>query len=87
MEYENTKNEIQINTLTNENIVMDSNEPEIAENEISSNETLQEDNTIMLQNEKLDQIHEDLGVICSFLILFALVIVFRYVYRFFNIFF
>ncbi len=87
MEYENTKNEIQINTLTNENIVMDSNESEIAENEISSNETLQEDNTITLQNEKLDQIHEDLGVICSFLILFALVIVFRYVYRFFNIFF
>lgn len=87
MEYENTKNEIQINTFTNENIVMDSNKSEIAENEISSNETLQEDNTITLQNEKLDQIHEDLGVICSFLILFALVIVFRYVYRFFNIFF
>lgn len=94
MEYEN-KEEIERNS--NENIVVYDNESENTEIETQDNgiaqenavieNTTVEDTMTNLQNEKLEQIHQDLGVICSFLIIFALVIVFRYVYKFFDIFF
>lgn len=62
-------------TITNETV------EETPENTVE-NETVQE-----FPTEKLDLIHQDLGIICSFLVIFALVIVFRYVYKFFNMFF
>lgn len=87
---ENTENQIQDNEVIYENVVMDNNEYENTEDEEYSNEIIQE-NTILetdnLQTEKLEQIHQDLGIICSFLIIFALVIVFRYIYKFFDMFF
>lgn len=93
IEFENTENEIQDDEYIYENIVMDNNEYENSENKEPTNEIMQENivlentSSIDLQSEKLDRIHEDLGVICSFLIIFALVIVFRYIYKFFDIFF
>lgn len=60
------------------------NKNEITE-ESTKNETVQD---ISSENtEKLDLIHQDLGVICSFLIIFALVILFKLIYKFFDIFF
>ena len=37
--------------------------------------------------EMLNTIHTDLGVICSFIIFFVLVIILKYVYKFFDMFF
>lgn len=37
--------------------------------------------------EKLDMIHEDLGFICSFLIIFTIIGLLQYIYKFFNMFF
>lgn len=90
--YETTENEVQADRTTEENTTFYSDEPENPKDELETNEVVQEntvveDTSINLQNEKLDQIHQDLGIICSFLIIFALVIVFKYVYKFFNMFF
>ena len=52
--------------------------------ESTKNETVQNTSETM---DKLDLIHQDLGFICSFLIIFALVILFRMIYKFFDIFF
>lgn len=38
-------------------------------------------------NEMLNTLHTDLGFICSFLVFFTLVIILKYVYKFFNMFF
>ncbi len=84
---ENTDSQVQDNKLLQENIVLENRVKNNANEEITENKTLE--NTIVdtTANEQLTQIHEDLGFICSFLILFSLVIVFRYIYKFFNIFF
>lgn len=37
--------------------------------------------------EMLSNVHTDLGVICSFLVFFTLVILLKYIYKFFNMFF
>ena len=61
------------NEILNENVV---------ENTIAGTETV--DNTLI---ENIQVIHDDLGLICSFLIFFTLVILLKYVYKFFNMFF
>ena len=38
-------------------------------------------------SEMFNTLHSDLGIICSFLVLFSLVILFKYIYKFFNMFF
>lgn len=90
-ENENSANENQTNNEISENTIINDDEYENTTIERYINETIQEntvvDNSAELQNEKLEQIHSDLGFICSFLILLALVIVFRYVYKFFDMFF
>lgn len=85
-------NNIQINTTTEQNTIVYDNQSENTENQKQNNgdtqeNTLVQNPSIDLQSEKLDQIHQDLGFICSFLIIFVLVIVFRYIYKFFDIFF
>lgn len=87
--YKNPENNLQTDTTTEQNTTVSDNQPKDTENQEQDTGTTQE-NTLAqmdLQNEKLDQIHEDLGVICSFLIIFALVIVFRWIYKFFDMFF
>ncbi len=42
---------------------------------------------VMILHEDLQQIHEDLQVTCSFIIIFLVIIVCHYIYKFFNIFF
>lgn len=37
--------------------------------------------------EQLSQIHNDLGFICCFLVFFVLVILLKYAYKFFDMFF
>ena len=87
-----SENEIQNYEYIYENNIDNSNQSENTENQEQNNQIVEE-NTVLentsvdIQNEKLEQIHQDLGIICSFLIIFALVIVFRYIYRFFDIFF
>ena len=62
-------------------------------NETSSNNTVDNTSTNTSvgspaeYNEKLDNLHSDLGIICSFLVFFTLVILLKYVYKFFNMFF
>ena len=94
---ENTNNEVQNYELLQENIVLENSKTEnenVVENITINNETDETENEVIentvvdnTTNEQLTQIHEDLGIICSFLILLALVIVFRYVYKFFSMFF
>ena len=59
------------------------------DNEVS-NETYENTTTneIMLDyTEKLDRIHEDLGFIVSFIVFFVLVVLLKYAYKFFDMFF
>lgn len=65
-----------------------------SENILLDGETNEEnnENTILVEDSEetvvsLDTIHYDLGVICSFLIFFVLVILLKYVYKFFDMFF
>ncbi len=67
--------------IEDENLTYETVTNETIENTVE-NETVQE-----FPTEKLDLIHQDLGMICSLLIIFALVILFRSVYKFFNMFF
>lgn len=46
-------------------------------------EVVQDENT----KEQLNLIHNDLGFICSFIIFFVLVVLLKYAYKFFDIFF
>ena len=61
------------------------------ENSILHGETNEEnnENTVLVENTtvNLETIHYDLGVICSFLIFFVLVVLLKYAYKFFNMFF
>lgn len=56
------------------------------ENEIIKNNTVIEDNSIT-NNKQLEQIHQDLGFICCFLVVFTLIILLKYAYKFFDVFF
>lgn len=71
----NTSNSAE-NTTNNENEV----------NNTTQNitvEVVQDETT----NEQLNLIHNDLGFICSFIIFFVLVLLLKYAYKFFDIFF
>ena len=104
MENENISNEEQDNTTIYENDDVIDNEYENTENQIETNEIVEETDSVEntqtneileenvvvednIQTEKLEQIHQDLGFICSFLILIVLFIVFRCIYKFFDMFF
>lgn len=79
-------NEIENNNEITENTVENTTENEITENEVEENT-----NTIILVDnnisDQITQVHEDLGIVTSFLIFFSLIIILRYVYKFFNMFF
>lgn len=51
-------------------------------NEVTNSYTEQQENVITLQ-----EIHNDLGIITSFIIFFVLVVLLKYAYKFFNMFF
>lgn len=51
-------------------------------NEVTNTYTEQQENVITLQ-----EIHNDLGIITSFIIFFVLVVLLKYAYKFFNMFF
>lgn len=100
MENENISNEEQDNTTIYENNVLLDDEQQNTENQVETDETIEETNDVEneiieenvvvdnnIQTEKLEQIHQDLGFICSFLILIVLFIVFRCIYKFFDMFF
>ena len=73
------------NTNSNDNtdIIENSSESNIS-NEVDETNTFteQQENVITLQ-----EIHNDLGVITSFIVFFVLVVILKYVYKFFNMFF
>lgn len=54
------------------------------ENETTQNIIVVADTTT---TEQLQQIHTDLGLICSFLIIFVLFVLLKYSYKFFDMFF
>ena len=85
---ENEETEFQdINTNTSNT---SDNSENTSNNENEVNNTTQnitvvvQDDTI---NEQLTLIHNDLGFICSFIIFFVLVVLLKYAYKFFDIFF
>lgn len=51
-------------------------------NEVTNSYTEQQENVITLQ-----EIHNDLGIITSFIVFFVLVVLLKYAYKFFNMFF
>ncbi len=51
-------------------------------NEVTNSYIEQQENVITLQ-----EIHNDLGIITSFIIFFVLVVLLKYAYKFFNMFF
>lgn len=55
------------------------------ENENNTNEVVE---NVVVQDtgvtEQLAQVHEDLGIIASFMIFFTLVIILKYAYKFFD---
>lgn len=61
------------------------------ENEDISNEIVKNTESSTVQdttiNEQLTQIHEDLGVVSSIIIFFVVVVLLRYVYKFFDMIF
>lgn len=77
------------NSIDNSYTIEDINENEVS-NEVEYNSTTentityteQQDNVITLQD-----IHNDFGIITSFLVFFVLVILLKYSYKFFNMFF
>lgn len=71
------------NTIDNTDNIENSNEYNVS-NEIENTSTFteQQENVITIEN-----IHNDLGIITSFLIFFVLVILLKYAYKFFNMFF
>lgn len=57
------------------------------ENETTENIVIEETTNIITYDEQLNQIHNDLGFICSFLVFFVLVILLKYAYKLFDMFF
>ena len=87
MENEETEFE---NISTNNSSTSNSSETTSnTENEVNNTtqnitvEVVQDENTI----EQLNLLHNDLGFICSFIIFFVLVVLLKYSYKFFDIFF
>ena len=66
---------------------------EVVIDETISNNVVVDSNTVTSvasdgeYTEMLNTVHTDLGVICCFLVFFTLVIILKYVYKFFNMFF
>ena len=88
MNEENNTNSIDIsNNTENSNEIIISNEVENS----SSNDTTTDNTTTYTEQQEnvisIQDIHNDLGIITSFLIFFVLVILLKYVYKFFNMFF
>lgn len=71
------------NSIDNSTSIENSSENNLSyEVENTTTYTEQQENVITIEN-----IHNDLGIITSFLIFFVLVILLKYVYKFFNMFF
>ena len=72
---------------------MDNTTIDVSYNDVSnglSNATDNTSNVVGVPSDEitlLNNIHTDLGVICSFIVFFALVVILKYVYKFFNMFF
>lgn len=83
----NTSSHIQnivSNTIENVDIDLPSNS--ISDNIISN--TITVENTTYDENAiTLDDIHQDLGIICTFLIIFAVALLVKIILKFFNMFF
>ena len=86
---ENEETEFQDINTNNFNTSNSSEITSNTENEVNNTtqnitvEVVQDENTI----EQLNLIHNDLGFICSFIIFFVLVVLLKYSYKFFDIFF
>lgn len=85
---ENEETEFQnINT----NNTSSSNSSETTSNTENELNNTTQNITVVVQddniNEQLSLIHNDLGFICSFIIFFVLVVLLKYAYKFFDIFF
>ncbi len=87
------------NTINSENVENTSNTENSENTENTSNNTIDNsatsenvyntENTLSntIQNIDLQIIHEDLGIIISFIALFSVVILIHYTYKFFKMFF
>ena len=86
---ENEETEFQDISANNTNTSNSSETSSNTENEVNNStqnitiEVVQDENT----KEQLNLIHNDLGFICSFIIFFVLVLLLKYAYKFFDIFF
>ena len=86
---ENEETEFQDINTNSANTSNSSETTSNTENEVNNTtqnitvEVVQDENTI----EQLNIIHNDLGFICSFIIFFVLVVLLKYSYKFFDIFF
>ena len=72
------------NTYTDTNVIDDESVSNTSMDNITAGTTVGDSEGY---GEMLNTLHSDLGIICSFLVLFTLVILFRYIYKFFNMFF
>lgn len=85
---ENEETEFQDFNTNNTNT---SNSSEITSNNENEVNNTTQNITVVVQddiiNEQLSLIHNDLGFICSFIIFFVLVVLLKYAYKFFDIFF
>ena len=57
------------------------------ENETTENIVVEETTNTITYDEQLEQIHNDLGFICCFLVFFVLIILLKYAYKLFDMFF
>lgn len=57
------------------------------ENETTENIVVEETINTTTYDEQLTQIHNDLGFICCFLVFFVLVVLLKYAYKLFDMFF
>lgn len=59
------------------------------EEQVENTEVIENTNEVVNvdYSEKLDTIHEDLGIIACFLVFFTIVIILKYSYKFFNMIF
>lgn len=57
------------------------------ENETTENILVEETTNTITYDEQLNQIHNDLGFICCFLVFFVLVVLLKYAYKLFDMFF
>lgn len=75
------------NLTTEENTVSNDTEQEIVQDIVSQNTAITTQ-TVIIESDStvtLDTIHEDLGIICSFLIIGAVLIFFLILYKLFNL--